>query len=87
MGTGSFVPRELSIRFLAQLGSTEDLIPPQNVPICDMYFTLWLNTYSEQMSSELMPIDVDGGEVSWKFSVKNQWESILPQHCKIVAFC
>jgi len=33
--------------------------------VADMFFSLWTNTYPEQMPNDLVPIDVEGGEVGW----------------------
>lgn len=30
-----------------------------------MFFSLWTNEYAEQMPNDLVPIDVEGGEVGW----------------------
>lgn len=40
--------------------------------VADIFFSLWTNSYPEQMPNELVPIDVEGGEVGWSRGV-DQW--------------
>ncbi|KAK4054526.1 hypothetical protein OIV83_001020 [Microbotryomycetes sp. JL201] len=74
LGTGSFAPRQFSIRFLQQQGAAPVLLTRQQSMLSDMYFSLWTNTYPEQMPNNLVPIDVEGGEVGWSRGADvDQW--------------
>lgn len=42
-----------------------------------MFFSLWTNSYPEQFSNDLIPIDVEGGEVGWsRGSGVDQWKVV-----------
>lgn len=43
-----------------------------------MSFSLFANSMPEQMPNDLMPIDVEGKDVSWKLSVDDQWTVFFP---------
>ncbi|KEI37569.1 uncharacterized protein L969DRAFT_52531 [Mixia osmundae IAM 14324] len=74
LGTGSLAPRQLSQRFVDQMGTRPIQMDRDSVLLADMYFGLWTNTYPEQMSNPLEPIDVEGGEVGWsRGSEVDQW--------------
>lgn len=86
LGTGAFVPKVLSLRFLQQMSSLPtSLVSPSNsgplVPdqtsLCDMYFSIWTNTWPEQSPNELVPIDVEGAEVGWsRGKGVDQWATV-----------
>lgn len=65
LGTGSFAPRHLSRRFTQQQAAAPVLLSRDQSLVADMFFSLWTNSYPEQMPNELVPIDVEGGEVGW----------------------
>ncbi|KAI5479864.1 hypothetical protein MNV49_002422 [Pseudohyphozyma bogoriensis] len=65
LGTGAFAPRHLSVRFLNQQSAAPVLLQREQTLVSDMYFSLWANSYPEQMPNNLVPIDVEGGEVGW----------------------
>ena len=65
LGTGSFAPRHLSRRFLQQQQAAPVALSRTQALVADMFFSLWTNTYPEQMPNDLVPIDVEGGEVGW----------------------
>lgn len=74
LGTGSFAPREFSIRFQSQQSAAPVLLRQEQILVSDMFFSLWTNSYPEQMSNNLVPIDVEGGEVGWsRGSGVDQW--------------
>ncbi|GAA5878949.1 hypothetical protein JCM3774_000669 [Rhodotorula dairenensis] len=68
LGTGSFAPRHLSRRFTQQQAAAPVLLSREQSLVADMFFSLWTNTYPEQMPNDLVPIDVEGGEVGWSRS-------------------
>ncbi|BGP08273.1 hypothetical protein JCM10049v2_004120 [Rhodotorula toruloides] len=65
LGTGSFAPRSLSTRFLTQQSVSPVPLSRGQSLTADMFFSLWANTYPEQMPNELVAVDVEGGEVGW----------------------
>ncbi|GAA6047356.1 hypothetical protein NBRC10513_003940 [Rhodotorula toruloides] len=65
LGTGSFAPRSLSTRFLTQQSVSPIPLSRSQSLTADMFFSLWANTYPEQMPNELVGVDVEGGEVGW----------------------
>lgn len=65
LGTGSFAPRHLSRRFTQQQAAAPVLLSRDQSLVADMFFSLWTNSYPEQMPDDLVPIDVEGGEVGW----------------------
>ncbi|GAA5996752.1 uncharacterized protein JCM10292_003182 [Rhodotorula paludigena] len=72
LGTGSFAPRHLSRRFMQQQAATPLALSRDQSLVADMFFSLWTNAYPEQMPNDLVPIDVEGGEVGWSRGV-DQW--------------
>ena len=50
LGTGSFAPREFSIRFLNQQSAAPVLLRQEQTLVSDMFFSLWTNSYPEQVS-------------------------------------
>lgn len=72
LGTGSFAPRHLSRRFMQQQAATPLALSRDQALVADMFFSLWTNAYPEQMPNDLVPIDVEGGEVGWSRGV-DQW--------------
>jgi len=74
LGTGSFVPKSLSARFLNQQSAAPVGLSQAETLVSDMFFSLWTNTYPEQMPNSLVPIDVEGEEVGWSKSAGvDQW--------------
>lgn len=74
LGTGSFAPKSLSVRFLNQQSAAPVLLTKEQTLLSDMFFSLWTNTYPEQMPNDLVPIDVEGGEDGWsRGSGVDQW--------------
>ncbi|GAA5833760.1 hypothetical protein JCM9279_001617 [Rhodotorula babjevae] len=65
LGTGSFAPRHLSRRFMQQQQAAPVALSRAQSLVADMFLSLWTNTYPEQMPNDLVPIDVEGGEVGW----------------------
>ncbi|BGP40383.1 hypothetical protein JCM10449v2_004345 [Rhodotorula kratochvilovae] len=65
LGTGSFAPRHLSRRFMQQQSASPVPLSRTQSLVADMFFSLWTNSYPEQMPNDLVPIDVEGGEVGW----------------------
>ncbi|SCV71957.1 BQ2448_4651 [Microbotryum intermedium] len=72
IGCGSFAPKALSVRFLNQQSAAPSMLTRDQTLVSDMFFSLWTNTYPEQMPNDLVPIDVEGGEVGWSTGV-DQW--------------
>lgn len=84
LGTGSFAPRHLSRRFTQQQAAAPVLLSRDQALVADMFFSLWTNTYPEQMPNDLVPIDVEGGEVGWSRSDGvDQWAVV---YSNIVGF-
>ncbi|KAK4056725.1 hypothetical protein OIO90_002277 [Microbotryomycetes sp. JL221] len=74
LGTGAFAPRQLSTRFLQQQSAAPVLLTRDQSMLSDMYFSLWTNSYPQQMPNNLVPIDVEGGEVGWSRGADvDQW--------------
>ncbi|GAA5892102.1 hypothetical protein JCM5296_004060 [Sporobolomyces johnsonii] len=74
LGTGSFFPRALSTRFLQQQSASPIPLRRDQSLVADMFFSLWTNSYPEQWPNDLVPIDVEGGEVGWSRSAGvDQW--------------
>ncbi|KAK4704768.1 hypothetical protein P7C70_g1437, partial [Phenoliferia sp. Uapishka_3] len=65
LGTGSFAPRHLSTRFMNQQSAAPELLTREQTLVSDMFFSLWANSYPEQMPNDLVPIDIEGEEVGW----------------------
>ncbi|KAL8279221.1 hypothetical protein RQP46_008477 [Phenoliferia psychrophenolica] len=77
LGTGAFAPRHLSMRFLNQQSAAPVLLERDQTLVSDMYFSLWTNSYPEQMPNDLVPIDVEGGEVGWSRGTGvDQWRVV-----------
>ncbi|KAM0752996.1 hypothetical protein T439DRAFT_187316 [Meredithblackwellia eburnea MCA 4105] len=77
LGTGSFAPRHLSARFLNQQSAAPELLKREQTLVSDMFFALWANSYPEQMPNDLVPIDVEGGEVGWSRGADvDQWSVV-----------
>lgn len=55
LGTGAFAPRHLSVRFLNQQSTAPVLLTRDQVLVSDMFFSLWANSYAEQVSLRLAP--------------------------------
>ncbi|KDE08916.1 hypothetical protein MVLG_01010 [Microbotryum lychnidis-dioicae p1A1 Lamole] len=72
IGCGSFAPKALSVRFLNQQTAAPVMLTRDQTLVSDMFFSLWTNTYPEQMPNDLVPIDVEGGDVGWSTGV-DQW--------------
>jgi len=54
--------------------------------VSDMFFSIWTNSYPEQWSTELVEIDVEGGEVGWsKSNGIDQWKVVYENLVRI--FC
>ena len=49
LGTGSFAPRIFSIRFLNQQSAAPVLLRQEQTLVSDMFFSLWTNSYPEQV--------------------------------------
>ncbi|GAA5957495.1 hypothetical protein JCM10213_003904 [Rhodosporidiobolus nylandii] len=62
LDTGSYAPRHLSSRFMQQQSASPIPLSREQALVADMFFSLWSNSYPEQMSNDLVPIDVDGGQ-------------------------
>ncbi|GAA5822237.1 hypothetical protein JCM5353_001541 [Sporobolomyces roseus] len=84
LGTGSFFPRRFSTNFLSQQSYLSQLslshptldltLSESETLVSDMFFSIWTNSYPEQWSTELVEIDVEGGEVGWsKSNGIDQW--------------
>ncbi|SCZ88605.1 BZ3500_MvSof-1268-A1-R1_Chr2-1g04519 [Microbotryum saponariae] len=72
IGCGSFAPKALSVQFLNQQSAAPVMLTRDQTLVSDMFFSLWTNTYPEQMPNDLVPIDVEGGDVGWSTGV-DQW--------------
>ncbi|GAA5828851.1 hypothetical protein JCM11251_005897 [Rhodosporidiobolus azoricus] len=77
LGTGSFSPRHFSSRFMQQQSATPIPLDRDQSLVADMFFSLWTNSYPEQMPNDLVPIDVEGGEVGWsRGDGVDQWKVV-----------
>ncbi|GAA6001447.1 hypothetical protein JCM10207_006671 [Rhodosporidiobolus poonsookiae] len=77
LGTGSYAPRYLSSRFMQQQSATPLALSRDQSLVADMFFSLWTNSYPEQMPNDLVPIDVEGGEVGWsRGEGVDQWKVV-----------
>ncbi|GAA6028204.1 hypothetical protein JCM8097_006914 [Rhodosporidiobolus ruineniae] len=77
LGTGSFAPRHLSSCFMQQQSASPVPLSRDQALVADMFFSLWTNTYPEQMPNDLVPIDVEGGEVGWsRGEGVDQWKVV-----------
>lgn len=56
LGTGSFAPKSLSVRFLNQQSAAPVLLTKEQTLLSDMFFSLWTNTYPEQASRSFRPL-------------------------------
>lgn len=63
LSTGSFAPRHLSRRFMQQQAAAPVQLSREQSLVADTFFALWTNTFPEQMPSDLIQIDVEGGKV------------------------
>ncbi|GAA5875947.1 hypothetical protein JCM8547_008355 [Rhodosporidiobolus lusitaniae] len=77
LGTGSYAPRALSARFMQQQAASPIPLDRDQALVADMFFSLWTNSYPEQMPNDLVPIDVEGGEVGWSRGAGvDQWKVV-----------